>query len=134
MTLGASTLTFTPTITATLGAFSLTFTTQDWNTYQTVTVKLASQPPAGTTTVTFNANGVEFSPATLTFTPLTWNTNQNVQVRLTAAPQNDTNVSMAAPTHSITWPQQWNVSPDRPGEAGRRANQRGESDLRSGQR
>ena len=62
VTLGASTLTFTPTITATLGAFSLTFTTQDWNTYQTVTVKLASQPPAGTTTVTFNATAWSSRP------------------------------------------------------------------------
>ena len=109
VTFGSSTLTFTPSILATLGSSVLTFTPQNWNLYQTVTVKLASQPPAGATTVTFNVPGAEFSPATLTFTPLNYNTNQNVQVKLTAAPQQDTDVSLTHPSHLVTSPQKWNV-------------------------
>ena len=108
VTLGSSTLTFRPGILATLGSSILTFTTQNWNDYQTVTVKLASQP-TGTTTVTFNRTGVEFSPATLNFNAQNWNTTQNVQVRLKTAPQQDTDVSLAAPAHLVASPQKWNV-------------------------
>ena len=109
VTFGSSTLTFTPSILATLGSSILTFTSQNWNVYQTVTVKLASQPPTGATTVTFNVPGAEFSPASLSFTEVNWNTNQNVQVKLTAAPQQDTDVSLTHPRHLVTSPQKWNV-------------------------
>ena len=46
---------------------TLTFTNANWETAQTVKVKLASQPSADTT-ITLSHSGADINPATLTFT------------------------------------------------------------------
>ena len=89
---------------------TLTFTTGNWDTNQTVGVKLASRP-AATVRVRLSMNGVVFSRSTLTFTAGNWNTAQNVGVRLSAQPQADTTVDLsdccgyidgAARSHKVT--------------------------------
>ena len=73
---------------------TLTFTTLNWSTAQTATVKLPAAPTADVK-IAFAQDNVEFTPSTLTFTTTTWNTAQTVSVKLKAAPAADVTVSLA---------------------------------------
>ena len=66
-------------------AAPLTFTPNNWNNAQTVTVKLAAQP-SETVKLALRRGGTVFTPSELTFTPNNWNTEQSVQVTLAAKP------------------------------------------------
>ena len=86
---------------------SPTFTTTDWNTAQTVTVKLPAAPDADVK-ITLAAENVEFTPSSLTFTTLNWDTTQSVSVKLKTAPTEDETVDMSsgiwanATAHTVT--------------------------------
>ena len=75
---------------------SLTFTTLNWNTAQTATLKLAAKP-ASDVRVTLAQAGVEFTESKFTFTTTNWNITQNVSVKLTAAPQAERRRSVSPP-------------------------------------
>ena len=72
---------------------ALKFTTTNYSTAQSVTVKLAANPNASVT-IRLDAPGVVFSPTSLTFNATTWNTAQSVSVNLAAAPTGDTFVHL----------------------------------------
>ena len=63
---------------------SLTFTTANYDTAQTMNVKLPSAPTKDVR-VTLYQDGVDFTPRTFTFTTVNWNTAQDVSVKLNAA-------------------------------------------------
>ena len=73
---------------------TLTFTTLNWSTAQTATVKLPAAPAADVK-IALAQDNVEFTPSTLTFTTTDWNTAQNVSVKLKAAPAASVTVSLA---------------------------------------
>ena len=60
---------------------SLTFTTLNWSTAQSASIKLSAAPSANVT-VGLYQDGVVFTPSRLTFTTDNWNTAQSVQVKL----------------------------------------------------
>ena len=76
-------------------ASTLTFTTQNWSTAQTATVKLTAAPTE-TVIVGFHKDDVEFTPSTMTFTSGNWNTTQSLSVKMKAAPAADTTVDLSA--------------------------------------
>ena len=66
----------------------VTFNRNNWNSNQSVSVKLAMKP-AETVTVAFAAKNAVFTPSTLTFTTQNWNTAQTAQVKLAEQPPAD---------------------------------------------
>ena len=64
---------------------SLTFTTTNGTTVQTVAVKLSAQP-SDTVKAVLLRPGTTFTPSNLTFTTANWDTAQNVAVKLNALP------------------------------------------------
>ena len=66
-------------------AAPLTFTPNNWNTAQRVTVKLAAKP-SETVKLALSRGGTVFAPSELTFTADNWNEAQSVEVKLAAKP------------------------------------------------